>query len=479
MNWLRQLAARMPITVKAPIVVVLLMLAIGIAASERVLSRLVTSQERQLGDLANAYLDGLASPLIEPILRGDPWEVFDILDQAKRRYAAVRPVETIVTDANGGVLASSNPRHAGIGSRLPPDFPAREDHEQKVLIRASDARAFIDRRLIVQDRQIGTLHAELDISPLLAERRDVLRTLIASNAALTLFLAALGWVAVRRMVAPMKVLAEHLETAADGSVKPIPETWIPPANTETGRLFRSFNHLARAMAEREALMARLAEEERLASLGRLASGVAHEINNPLGGLLNALDTLRRHGHRPGVTERSLALLERGLLGIRDVVRAMLETHRPDASGAPLTEADLEDLRMLVGPEIRRQTQTLRWTVQPGALETLRVPGGPVRQAVLNLLLNATAAAGPGGTVSLSAGQAAGTLAIAVANDGAPLPDAARRLLETGEGNSGGVGLRVVAEKARAVGARVGVETGPGGTRITLAIPLASVAEEAA
>jgi hypothetical protein len=38
-----------------------------------------------------------------------------------------------------------------------------------------------------------------------------------------------------------------------------------------------------------------------------------------------VDTLKRHGHRPGVSERSIALLERGLLGIRDAVRAMLAT----------------------------------------------------------------------------------------------------------------------------------------------------------
>ena len=348
----------MPITVKVPIVVVLLMLAIGVAVSERVLSRLVTSQERQLGDLANAYLDGLASPLIEPILRGDPWEIFDILDQAKRVYAAVKPVETIVTDAGGIVLASSNPRHAGIGSPLPTDFPAGEDHVSKILIRTSDARAFIDRQLVVQGRQIGTLHAELDISPLLAERNEVLWTLIASNAVLTLFLAALGWFAVRRMVAPMKVLAEHLETAAsDGSVEPIPESWIPAANTETGRLFRSFNRVARAVAEREALMTRLADEERLASLGRLASGVAHEINNPLGGLFNALDTLKVHGEKPQVRGAAIDLLDRGLRGIRDVVRSALAVYRPDREKRDLQFADIDDLAL--ARQSRGATQTDR------------------------------------------------------------------------------------------------------------------------
>jgi signal transduction histidine kinase len=380
MRRLGQLAARTPITVKAPVVVVFLMLAIGIAVSERVLTRLINSQERHLGDLANAYLDGLASPLIEPVLRGDPWEVFDILDRAKLPYAAVKPVETVVTDASRRVLASSNPRHAGIGTALPGDFPASQDHTSKVLIHTTDARAFIDRPLMVNERQIGTLHAELDISPLLAERREVLWTLILSNAALTLLLAALGWFAVRRMVAPMKILAEHLEAASDGALAPIPEDWIPPAKTESGRLFRSFNQMAHAVAERELLMARLAEEERLGSLGRLASGVAHEINNPLGGLFNALDTLKVHGAKPQVQSAAIDLLERGLRGIRDVVRSVLAVYRADREQRDLLAADIDDLRLLVGPEIRRKQINLLW--ENGLPREVGVVAFPVRQVVL-------------------------------------------------------------------------------------------------
>ena len=476
-------AAHLPITVKAPVVVVLLMLAIGIAVSEQVLSRLVSSQERQLSDLANAYLDGLASPLIEPVLRGDPWEIFDILDRAKRVYAAVKPVETVVTEAGGHVLASSNPRHAGIGSPLPADFPAGEDHLSKILIQTPQARAFIDRPLIVQGRQIGTLHAELDISPLLTERREVLWTLILTNAALTLVLAALGWFAVRRMVAPMKILTEHLETAPDGSVAPIPENWIPPANTETGRLFRSFNRMANAIAEREALMARLADEERLASLGRLASGVAHEINNPLGGLFNALDTLKVHGDKVQVRRAAIDLLDRGLRGIRDVVRSALATYRRDREKRDLQAADIDDLRLLIGPEVRRKQVELVWeNLLPREAAVIAFP---VRQVVLNLLLNACRAAPEQGRVTLSARAETGRLEIVVDDSGPGLPHHIASFLSKGDspapfGAETGLGLWVARRMVGELGGVLFAEASLlGGARVGMTIPLPVEAGELA
>ena len=159
----------------------------------------------------------------------------------------------------------------------------------------------------------------------------------------------------------MKVLAEHIETARDGAVEPIPEERIPAAGTETGRLFRGFNRMARAVAEREALVSRLADEERLASLGRLASSVAHEINNPLGGLFNAIDTLKVHGDKAQVRRGTIDLLDRGLRGIRDVVRSALAAYRPDREARDLQAADIDDLRLLVRPEARRRQVDLEWS----------------------------------------------------------------------------------------------------------------------
>ena len=181
-----------------------------------------------------------------------------------------------------------------------------------------------------------------------------------------------------------------------------------------------------AVREREALSRHLAEEERLASLGRLVSGMAHEINNPLGGLFNAIDTLKEHGERSDVRRRTIDLIDRGLKGIRDVVRTTLVTYRADRDIRSLHRADIDDLKLLVEPEVRRKNLTLRWRNE--RYDEVQVSPSVVRQVVLNLLLNACQATPAGGEVSFETTVEDAHFVAIVADTGPGLSDTARDVL---------------------------------------------------
>jgi signal transduction histidine kinase len=203
--------------------------------------------------------------------------------------------------------------------------------------------------------------------------------------------------------------------------------------------------------------------------------MAHEINNPLGGLFNAIDTLKAHGGRPDVRQRTLALIERGLKGIRDVVRTALVTYRKDDGARALDAADIDDLRLLVEPEIRRRQLVLEWT--NGGYEEVPAPASAVRQIVLNLLLNACAATPPGGTVFLAASLGEHGLVVAVGDTGAGMSDAARDVLMGPDRpvapGTGGLGLWLVRRLVREIGGTVSVGArAPTGTIVEVTIPRA-------
>ncbi|MGA2793605.1 MAG: ATP-binding protein, partial [Roseiarcus sp.] len=159
-----------------------------------------------------------------------------------------------------------------------------------------------------------------------------------------------------------------------------------------------------------------------------------------GGLFNALDTLRRHGGDPNVRESSLSLLQRGLTHIRNVVRSSLVIYRRQPSNDSAGAADIDDLRLLVEPEAARKNINLDWENEVRG--KLPVAAGSMRQATLNLLINACAAAPSGGAVKLRAIEGNNSLIIEIGDDGPGLPQALAKYLvaETDDTAPAGDGL---------------------------------------
>src|SRR5246127_4340552 len=186
------------------------------------------------------------------------------------------------------------------------------------------------------------------------------------------------------MLQPLDVLTRYVEQVRDGRVEAIPEGYRGRVASEFSQLFDRFNAMARALSERQALASHLAEQEKYAMLGRLASGMAHEVSNPLGGMLNAIDTIQAHGNNPAVLQTSLDFLKRGLAGIRNVARAALVTYKGGSETGLLTPSDLDDLPFLAQHETGARRLHLDW--QNLISKPLAIDGAAVRQITLNLFL---------------------------------------------------------------------------------------------
>ena len=191
--------------------------------------------------------------------------------------------------------------------------------------------------------------------------------------------------------------------------------------------------------------------------------------------MNALATLRTHGHLAHVRSGSIGLIDRGLVGIRDVVRTMLTLYRADGGARRLTTGDFTDLRLLVAAAARRRTVTV--SVAACDCTEIPLPSTPVRQATLNLLLNAVAAAPPGSDVSLGVVCTPDALLLTVTDAGAGIPDHAEQTL-AGPGRAsplaagGGLGLWTTRRLLDGLGGRAEVERPPGGgTLVRLRFPL--------
>jgi signal transduction histidine kinase len=471
----------LPLSAHVPIVSGGLILAVALLASRVMMATVAREQESGVRRIEAVYLDGIATTVYPHIVARNLDDTIESLrrsmwfhqDMSEQRAIVLLPDGTEFADVSGphGAASGDDPLHD-------PTLRRQLERNDGFVFDSKTGTGWASRAIVHNGKHVADLYVALELKPLLEERRELRRNLLVATILAGLGAAGLGSLIVHRMVRPVRLLTDRLRRAQAGDFDRVPSPMLPPPSSEYGRLLRGYNDLVDALAEREALAARLAERERESVLGRLAATLAHEVRNPLGGMATALDTVRKFGDNRDARAQGLALIERGLWSIRDVVSSVLAFHRMPANGRKLSAGDLEDLRTLIAPEAERRGLDLSWRSSIGG--TVGVNATGTRQVALNLLLNACEASPPGGRVRFAVALANGAdspeLRLEVADGGPGLPPSViAALTELGTVDASdpprGLGIRVVRDLVRGLGGRITATTGEQGSNIIVTLPV--------
>ena len=239
--------------------------------------------------------------------------------------------------------------------------------------------------------------------------------------------------------------------------------------------------IARDITDRKIMEEQFRNTERLASVGKLAAGVAHEINNPLGGILNCLYNIRK-GRLPAQRqEEYFTYMEDGLRRAQKIVRQLLDfsqQHEPEFSMNDVNGL-VDRVLVLTNHAIVEKGLQLH-KVYDNDLPPLFVDPQMIEQVLTNLILNAVQATDGGGAIILQTRVAHERCEIDVGDTGPGIdPEVRPHIFDpffttkgTGEGT--GLGLSVSLGIVERHGGQLTVESEVGkGTVFTVSLPLSA------
>ena len=272
----------------------------------------------------------------------------------------------------------------------------------------------------IENRIIGILYVGTLEKPYLDTAGRVMRIFTSIAVLCCLFLLALLYFATTRIVRPLQRMALATRQIAKGDLSQKVEV---NSRDEIGELAGSFNRMTADLRKANAelidwgktlekkveertqelrdLQAHLIQAEKLASIGKLAAGVAHEINNPLGGILIYSHLILEDTPKTGPHYENLKKIVKETSRCKDIVKGLLDFARPKEPEMVLTDIHdvLERCLALMERQALFQNIHIDTSYMP-SLPRIIADGAQLQQVFMNIILNAAEAMDGNGTMTL-------------------------------------------------------------------------------
>jgi two-component system, NtrC family, sensor kinase len=334
----------------------------------------------------------------------------------------------------------------------------------------------------------GPVVALLRVDDQSARAAPLVRLVGLYTALVALALLVIAYFALTRLIVrPLDALARSAERVAGGGARrlAVPKTSVRELSElgaslgvmterllhEEDKLRRKIDEVERATERLKEAQDRLVRSERLASVGRLAAGLAHEIGNPISALMGLEDLVLAGGLTAEEEHDFMKRMRKETERIHRILRDLLQFARPAAQ--PLagedepTPGDVDtaarDTAALVAPQRSLQDVSLELEIEPG-LPAVSLGHEQLMQVILNLVMNAADAVGAGGNVRVAAARTGASVRLLVEDDGPGVdPRVQAQLFEPfvttkDVGKGTGLGLAVCRGLIEAAGGSITLDT---------------------
>jgi len=284
----------------------------------------------------------------------------------------------------------------------------------------TDGNKWTDRAFVVNDWYItayepiedifGERVGMLYVGVLEAKYADVrwkaLSVFILITMAGMVFAIGLGYIIADKISRPVQQLTRASVQVSQGNLSP---EIGPISNSEIGVLQKTFQQMLASIQERDQRQkaeseTKLLQSEKQASVGKLAGGVAHEINNPLTGIFTFTHMLLKRKDIPEEVRQDLETIAQETERVRKIVKGLLDFSRQ-------TELDREptDINRLIRftmslVENQALIKGVSLSFEPGeGLPTITLDRNQMQSVFLNIIINALDATDPGGSITITSG----------------------------------------------------------------------------
>ncbi|MGI9537942.1 MAG: ATP-binding protein [Desulfocapsaceae bacterium] len=279
---------------------------------------------------------------------------------------------------------------------------------------------------------------------------------------------------VSNRLAALEQIMDHYPEGPDPDISP------PEGEDEIGRLSSRFAALCVRLDQSRSKLQQAHEQafynEKMAALGQITAGIAHEVNNPLGGLLNCVSNIQDDPENKELQTRYLPLIDKGLHQIESIMRQLLNFGRN--MPLQLTKVDIDEEIKECMVLLNYRMKNIDLNLQLGITETLCVDTEAIKQIVVNIGLNAIQAMPDGGKFTIISSYESDKITIIFSDTGIGIDkeiidkifDPFFTTKEVGQGT--GLGLAVTYSLLQQMGGTIKVDSRmSGGTTFTVQIPV--------